>query len=148
MPVEIIGIDHVYLAVRDLRAAESFYDRMMHVFGFRKLVEPLHGEPHIHYYGRHFGFTLRPARPGTPDHDPYAPGMHHLCFRVSDEAAVDRAANELRAAGIEVSKPRLHPEYAPDYYATFFSDRDGVRLEICNFWEARRRRMAEPGVAS
>ncbi len=148
MPVEIIGIDHVYLAVRDLRAAESFYDRVMQVFGFRKLVEPLHGEPHIHYYGRHFGFTLRPARPGTPDHDPYAPGMHHLCFRVSDEAAVDRAANELRAAGIEVSKPRLHPEYAPDYYATFFSDRDGVRLEICNFWEARRRRMAEPGVAS
>ena len=31
--------------------------------------------------------------------------------------------------------------YAADYYAAFFCDPDGVRLEICNFWEGRRRRM-------
>jgi len=142
MPVEILGIDHVYIAVRDLRSSERFYDRLMPVLGFRKLEETLHGEPHLHYYGRQLGFTLRPARPGTPDHDPYAPGLHHLCFRVLDEAAVDRAALELRAAGIEVSAPRRYPEYAPDYHATFFSDPDGVRLEICNFWEARRKRMS------
>jgi len=27
MGVEIIGIDHVYIAVRDLRRSEQFYDR-------------------------------------------------------------------------------------------------------------------------
>jgi len=143
MSVEVIGIDHVYLAVRDLAASERFYDRVMGVLGFRKMAEPLHGEPHIHYYGRYFGFTIRPARLETPDHDPYAPGLHHLCFRVPDEGAVDQVASELRAAGIEASIPRRYPEYAPDYYATFFSDGDGVRLEVCNFWEARRRRMAD-----
>ena len=141
MSVEILGIDHVYLAVRDLRASEGFYDRAMSVFGFRKVAEPLHGEPHVHYYGRQLGFTLRPARPGTPQHDPYAPGLHHLCFRVADEAAVDEAARALRTAGIEVSEPRRYKEYSPDYYAAFFSDPDGIRLEVCNFWEARRRRM-------
>lgn len=141
MPVEVLGVDHVYVAVRDLRAAERFYDAFMGVLGFRKLVEPLEGEPHVHYYGRQLGFTLRPARAATPPHDPYAPGLHHLCFRVHDEAAVDRAASELRASGIEVRGPRHHPEYAPDYYALFFEDPDGVRLEICNFWQVRRRRM-------
>ena len=58
-----------------------------------------------------------------------------------DAAAVDQAAAELRALGVSVSEPRLYPEYAPDYYATFFDDPDGVRLEITNFREQRRRRM-------
>jgi catechol 2,3-dioxygenase-like lactoylglutathione lyase family enzyme len=138
--VEILGFDHVYLAVRELAASEAFYDRALAVFGFRKLREPIADEPHVHYYGRQFGFTLRPARAGTPPHDPYAPGLHHLCFRVADEAAVDRAARDLRAAGIDASEPRRYPEYAPDYYATFFSDVDGIRLEVCNFWAVRRQR--------
>jgi len=49
----------------------------------------------LHYYNRQFGYSLRPARESTPDHDPYAPGLHHFCFRVVDEAAVDRAAQAL-----------------------------------------------------
>lgn len=144
MSVEVLGFDHVYLAVRDLAAAAAFYDRVLvGVLGFRKAEEPLAGEPHVHYFNRQFGFSLRPARPGTPDHDPYAPGLHHLCFRVLDEAGVDQAARELRAAGVEPTEPRVYPEYSAGYYAIFFSGPDGVRLEICNFWEGRRRRMAE-----
>ncbi len=27
-------------------------------------------------------------------------------------------------------EPKLHPEYAPDYYATSFCDPDGIRLEL------------------
>jgi glyoxylase I family protein len=141
MPVEVIGIDHIYLAVRDLRKSEEFYDLVMDVLGFRKNKELLAGEPHVHYFNRQFGFTLRPARRDAPDHDPYAPGMHHLCFRVLDSNAVDRAVVDLRAAGIDATEPRLYPEYAPDYYAAFFADPDGVRLEINNFWETRRKRM-------
>ena len=141
MSVEVIGIDHVYLAVRDLGRAEAFYDRLMDVLGFRKRSGTLAGEPHVHYYNRQFGFSLRPARPGTPAHDPYAPGLHHFCFRVVDEAAVDRAADALRRIGVKASPPRAYPEYAPDYYATFFTDPDGVRLEVTNFRLDRRRRM-------
>ena len=84
---------------------------------------------------------LRPARTRTPDHDPYAPGLHHFCFRVLDERAVDRAAAELQSAGVAVTDPRVYPAYAADYYATFFADPDGIRLEITNFREIRRRRM-------
>ena len=34
-----------------------------------------------------------------------------------------------------------YPEYDADYYATFFEDPDGVRLEVTNFRERRRKLM-------
>jgi len=139
--VEVIGVDHVFVAVRDLGRSRGFYDRAMPVLGFRKGEGLIGGDPHLFYYNRQLVYSLRPAREGTPGHDPYAPGLHHLCFRVVDEAAVARAAKELREAGVEVTEPRYYPEYAPDYYATFFEDPDGVRLEVMNFRETRRKVM-------
>jgi hypothetical protein len=62
---------------------------------------------------------------------------------VADEAAVDRAAEGLREAGMHATEPRYYPEYDPDYYATFFSDPDGVRLEVTNFRERRRSLMLD-----
>lgn len=141
MRVEVIGIDHVYVTVRDLRRSEVFYDRVMGVLGFRKGQGDIGGDPHLHYYNRHFGYSLRPAKEGTHDHDPYAPGLHHFSFRVVDEAAVDRASRALREADVEATEPRYYPEYDSDYYATFFEDPDGVRLEVANFRERRRKLM-------
>lgn len=140
MPVEVIGIDHVYLTVSDLARSKRFYDGVMKVLGYAQVEAPIGGDPHVHYYNRQFGFSLRPARAKTT-HDPYSPGLHHFCFRVVDERAVDRACAELRALGVTATDPRAYPEYSPDYYATFFEDPDGIRLEITNFREARRRRM-------
>ncbi len=141
MSVPVLGIDHIYLAVRDLDASERFYDRALlgpleHV----KIRGPLAGEPHIHYVNRQFGFTLRPARAGSAAHDSYAPGLHHFCFRVADEAAVDRVARALATAQIDATPPRYYPEYALDYYATFFTDPDGIRLEVTSFRADRRER--------
>ena len=141
MAVEVIGIDHVYVAVRDMKRSEEFYDRVMAVLGFRKGGGSIGGDPHLFYHNRQFVYSLRPAREGSPGHEPYAPGLHHLCLRVVDEAAVDRAARELREAGVEATEPRYYPEYALDYYATFFEDPDGVRLEVMNFREVRRKVM-------
>lgn len=141
MSVEVIGIDHIFVAVSDPGASEEFYDRVMGVLGFRKGEGKIGGDPHIFYSNRQFVYSLRPAAEGTSGHDPYAPGLHHLCFRVVDESAVDRAAQELREAGVEASEPRYYPEYAADYYATFFKDPDGVRLEVMNFREVRRKVM-------
>ncbi len=139
--VEVIGIDHVYVAVSDLGHSAEFYDRAMTVLRFRKRKGSIGGDPHSHYYNRHFGYSIRPAREHTSRHDPYAPGLHHFCFRVVDEAAVGRTAEGLRDAGIEATEPRYYPEYAADYYATFFEDPDGVRLEVTNFREIRRKLM-------
>src|SRR5262245_56705354 len=137
---EVIGIDHLYIAVSDLGVSEAFYDRVMvEVLGFRKNRFTLAGSPHIQYFNRQFGYVLRPARVATP-HDPYAPGLHHFCMRVDSRDDVEAAAQRLRALGIAATAARLYPAYASDYAATFFEDPDGVRLEITNYRQERRDR--------
>jgi glyoxylase I family protein len=137
---DVIGIDHIYIAVSDLARSEDFYDRaMLKVLGFRKNRFAIGGDPHIQYYNRHFGFVLRPARTKTT-HDSYSPGLHHFCLRVDSDADVRRAADALRSLGVDATDAKLYPEYAPDYWATFFNDPDGVRLEITNYRQERRDR--------
>ena len=129
MAIEIGAVDHVYVSVSDLARAEAFYDRVMRFLGFKKGIAPIAGEPHAHYFNPVTQYTIRPAR-STGPHDPYRPGLHHLCFRVASREQVDEAAAGLRALGVAASAPALYPEYAADYYATFFEDPDGIRLEI------------------
>jgi glyoxylase I family protein len=140
----VTTIDHVYVAVRDLDRSEPFYDDVMRLLGFRKGTTPIAGERHAHYFNQVTQYTIRPARGGV--HDPYSPGLHHLCFRVATRGEVDAMAAALLARGIAASAPRIHAEYAEDYYATFFADPDGIRLEVCaERWlrTAVRERWAE-----
>jgi len=139
---EVIGIDHIYIAVSDLGRSEAFYDRAMPALGFRKNTFAIGGDPHVQYFNRHFGFVLRPARTRIP-YDPYAPGLHLFCLRVEGKEEVEDAAAKLRAAGIDASDPKRYPEYAADYYASFFSDPDGLRLEVTNYRDERRKRLDE-----
>jgi len=39
---------------------------------------------------------------------------------------------------IKVEGPRLWPGYSPDYYAVFFTDPDGIRLEVMNYLKRRK----------
>lgn len=137
---DVTGIDHIYIAVSDLGRSEAFYDRvMLQVLGFRKNSFVIGGDPHVQYFNRHFGYVLRPARRQAA-HDPYAPGLHHFCLRVDSPADVAAVAKQLRDLGIDASEARLCPEYAPDYWATFFDDPDGLRLEVTNYRQERRDR--------
>lgn len=142
MPVPVVGIDHVYLTVASLERSESFYDRVLvDTLEFRKNRFELNQAPHVQYYNRHFGLVLRPARSGAPEHSPSSPGLHHLCLRVDSPADVSLVSAELNARGIAASEAGHYPEYAPDYFATFFEDPDGIRLEVTNFRQERRARM-------
>jgi catechol 2,3-dioxygenase-like lactoylglutathione lyase family enzyme len=138
MDLDVTGIDHLYVSVRDLKSSEQFYDPVMQALGFRKNTRAIAGEPHAHYFNRVMQYTLRPARDAS-DADPYRVGaLHHLCFQVRDAAAVDEAHRRLRAIGIDATAPALYPEYRPDYYATFFNDPDGIRLEVLSETSGRR----------
>jgi glyoxylase I family protein len=137
---EVIGIDHIYIAVSDLDNSERFYDLVMvDVLSFKKNRFAIGGDPHIQYFNRHFGFVLRPAR-SSVEHDSYAPGLHHLCLRVNSIDDVETAAQRLQSSGIRATPAQLYPDYAPDYAATFFEDPDGLRLEITNYRAERRER--------
>ena len=136
---EVLGIDHIYIAVADLAASERFYGVALSVLGFRKNEFVIGGERHVQYYNRHFGYVLRPARMRR-SHDAYAPGLHHLCFRVDSRADVEAAAAEIGKAGLAVTEVAHYPQYAPDYFACFIDDPDGLRLEITNYRLERRQR--------
>ena len=142
----VTGIDHIYITVSDMARSQAFYTTVLgEVLGFRHNRFTLAGDPHVQFYNRHFGYVLRPARVSATHqtHNPYSPGLHHFCFRVDSVADVAQAAQALQAAGIAATDAQLYPDYAPDYWATFFTDPDGIRLEITNYRLERRQRHDE-----
>jgi len=137
---EVIGIDHIYMTVSDRIRSENFYDlTLKDTLGFRKNEFVINYDPHVQYFNRHFSFVIRTANNG-PSYNSYAPGLHHLCFRVESIEDVMVIENRLRSLGVEVSTAQNYPEYARDYWAIFVTDPDGIRLEITNYRQERKER--------
>jgi predicted enzyme related to lactoylglutathione lyase len=56
---------------------------------------------------------------------------NRIAFWVETTSDVDRVANIAREAGAsELSGPKLMPSYGSGYYAAFFTDTSGNRLEV------------------
>jgi catechol 2,3-dioxygenase-like lactoylglutathione lyase family enzyme len=55
-----------------------------------------------------------------------------LAFHAPDRDAVDRFYEKLRGLGVEIlDPPAEYPRYAQTgYYAVFFADPDGIKLEL------------------
>jgi catechol 2,3-dioxygenase-like lactoylglutathione lyase family enzyme len=72
------------------------------------------------------------ANPDSPNkiHDRYSPGFHHLAWNVESRAEVDAFHKFLAERGVPVLDPPAEYDYEPGYYAFFFSDPDGLKLEI------------------
>jgi catechol 2,3-dioxygenase-like lactoylglutathione lyase family enzyme len=57
-------------------------------------------------------------------------GIHHVCFYAVARDVVDERWGWLRDRGAAIeSEPREYG-YTPGYYAVFFHDPDGIKLEI------------------
>jgi len=138
----LVGLGHLDLLCADVEQSIAFYRAVLGPLG---LAEPVHhggerGET-IHY--------LRFPKPGSgsfglrqalvpQEYALYAPGLHHVSFAVQSTDEVDGAHERAVAAGAEVlHAPRFWPEYHQAYYATFFCDLDGFRIEIANARDSR-----------
>jgi glyoxylase I family protein len=62
--------------------------------------------------------------------DRYAVGLHHLAIEVASRAAVDERAEWVRGAGGTLESEPQEYGYLPGYYAVFFYDPDGLKLEL------------------
>jgi catechol 2,3-dioxygenase-like lactoylglutathione lyase family enzyme len=141
----IVGLGHVDLVCRDLDRSLAFY---LDVFGRLGLggraIFPGERGEEIHY--------LRFPAPGSgsiglrqasgPEAGQrfalYAPGLHHVALTVESRADVDTAHAAAEAAGATIlHAPQPWPEYHPDYYAAFFLDPDGFRIEVSAARDAR-----------
>ena len=72
---------------------------------------------------------LREARtPGA--YDRYRVGLHHLAFQAPSREVVDERVRWARAQGVEIENDPKEYGYMPGYYAGFFRDPDGIKLEV------------------
>jgi catechol 2,3-dioxygenase-like lactoylglutathione lyase family enzyme len=138
----LVGLGHVDLVCRDIERSLAFYAAVFGPLG----LEPPHELPGergetIHY--------LRFPQPGSGSlglrqalesqrFELYAPGLHHLALAAESRADVDAAHAAACAAGAEIlHPPRLWPQYHPEYYAAFFRDPDGFRIEVAASRDSR-----------
>jgi catechol 2,3-dioxygenase-like lactoylglutathione lyase family enzyme len=118
--------DHIDLRVKNRASAQNFYAQVLPAIGFRVdksgeewgLFEAESGKA-VDF----FGFTEE------ADHQPNG---NRIAFWADSRAAVDNVAAVVRkAGGKNLEGPELCVDYSPGYYALFFEDPDGNRLEVC-----------------
>jgi catechol 2,3-dioxygenase-like lactoylglutathione lyase family enzyme len=110
-----------------------FYRELLGPLGWHGLneVEGERGET-IHYLtGPGTALGLREATTPTDGaYDRYRVGLHHVAFEVGSRAAVDERAEWLRAHEAEIESGPQAYGYQLGYYAVFFYDPDGLKLEL------------------
>jgi predicted lactoylglutathione lyase len=118
---------HVDLRVTDMRVATGFYAKLLPPLGFKRdesseawTVFTAAGRPPDQPW---FAFTE------DKNHRPCA---NRIAFSAASPEEVDRlAAIAVEAGAKKMSGPRACPEYSASYYAAFFEDPCGNKLEIC-----------------
>ena len=127
------GIHHIDLNVSDLAASKRVYGQLLDALGYTRVRDDDVVEWDRHEGSGFVSIGLRQARAEDTGHAHrrYAPGLHHLAWEVGGRAEVDRIYELLRDAGVRMlDAPACYPEYSVDYYAAFFEDPDGIKLEI------------------
>jgi len=127
--IDINGIAHIQLTVRDVGRSKPFYRRLLHeTFGMTIQYDG----PEVFYcIGGRTGLLITPAAPELRD-EPYHQrriGLHHLCFRLRSRADIDTLHSVLLEMNARIVHPPEDGPWAPGYYSILFEDPDGIRIE-------------------
>ena len=120
-------LDHIDLRVRNFARARQFYSRLLPALGFTcdrsdaewgTFYSPGGSQP-----SAFFGFNEDPA---------HQPNGNRIAFWAEHRSDVDKIAALVREIGGQnIEGPEICKEYSPGYYAVFFEDLDGNKLEVC-----------------
>ncbi len=127
-------LGHLGINVPDLSVAKRYYDALMPLVGF---------EP---YFDTDEEFSYHPAdnKPGTflffylagepGQYSSQRSGLQHLAFMVRRRSLVHAVHDHIASVGGSVIHPPQHfPQYPGHYYATFWYDPFGIKLEaVCH----------------
>ncbi len=128
-----VGLHHVDIVVSSLERSLPFYRDLLRPLGYVEADEARgeRGETLWYLDGEGVGASLgiREAQSDAP-HDRYAVGLHHIAFEASSKEMVDERFRWAAAQGVEIENEPQQWPYVPGYYATFFHDPDGLKLEV------------------
>jgi catechol 2,3-dioxygenase-like lactoylglutathione lyase family enzyme len=127
-----MSVHHVDLVVSSIERSLPFYRELLGPLGWHRLseVEGERGETIFYIEGPGCQIGLREAQSESDAYDRYRVGLHHLAFEAFSRAGVDERAEWLRANGMLLESEPQEYTYSPGYYAVFFYDPDGLKLEI------------------
>jgi glyoxylase I family protein len=131
--VRSTGIHHVDLVVSSIERSLPFYRDLLGPLGWHGVSEVQGERRETIWYlwgpGSSLGVREALSTREAP-FDRYEIGVHHVAFEAGSRAAVDERAAWLRAQGAEIESGPEEYWYSPGYYAVFFYDPDGMKLEI------------------
>ena len=138
------GLHHLDLNVSDVGRSVAFYDRILTNIGFTRVADSSGKEagsdwiaPQAANIG-YFSLGIVPAKSSGKTHDRFAPGLHHLALKAETREAVDALYRTLLEMNAEIlDAPAEYPEYESGYYAVFFLDPDGLKLEYVSTFDSR-----------
>ena len=132
------GIHHIDLTVKDARASRAFYESVLGFMGYTlSKGNPFCADETGFDFDRRDGDTfcsigILSARGDNAGrmHDRYSPGLHHIAWNAVSRDDVDAMYAHLQSIGATILDPPAdYPRYGPGYYAVFFADPDGLKLE-------------------
>lgn len=127
------GFHHVDLVVSSILRSLPFYRELLEPLGWHRVgeVEGERGETIWYISGPGSALGLREAQAETEGpFDRYRIGVHHVAFEAPSRFEVDERADWLRARGVPIESGPEEYSYIPGYYAVFFYDPDGIKLEL------------------
>ena len=125
----VIGIDHLVIRVGDFERSKRFYKKVLGFLGFKLKYE------YAGAAGWSNGKTLfwigeADAEGKKHPHRIGNSGFHHYAFELGKRKDVDDLYAVLRKIKARVVDPPAdYPSYGEGYYAVFFLDPDGLKLE-------------------
>lgn len=142
------SLSHIDFSVGYPERSIPFYDALLTALGYRRMNidDPAWAGAHPsratwsirNADGSRLEIEVRPANAELRGrrYDRFSPGPHHLAFHADSDAIVNLVHERVRAVGGEVLDPPTNysgrPGYGGHYYAVFFSDPDGFKLEVCH----------------
>ena len=130
------GIHHLDLVVSDLERSLAFYRGLLQPLGYVR-EGPIVGErgervvylDHIRGEGA-IGLRERQSEAHGVPYDRYAVGVHHVAFAATSRSMVHERTAWLAEQGVTIESGPREYDYIPGYFAVFFYDPDGIKLEI------------------
>jgi glyoxylase I family protein len=126
-------IHHIDLTVIELERSRIFYDHFLSFIGYARSEDHENGTDWDRSGSGPFasiGIIKAKGEHAARVHDRGSAGLHHLAFTAESRADVNLLYTKLlEIEAVILDPPALYPRYHTDYYALFFNDPDGLKLE-------------------